>query len=242
MPISYVLDGEQRNSSVTLQGPSWGPHTLIFHAEGLSENQQHKLVISTVTSDKGWYLDYIVYHTKDSQSVTPTGQPSHSKNQSRTGAIVGGVLGAIFLLVLVILGIIFYKRRKPKADYAIIPTRRDNADTRSIRSVRSTSGLVNDVGMRQASSSTPNGILRSAASSTTAVEQHRVRISESASVSRSSFGNGSSSSQTYGMSSSRPSITQSRNSSPKVQSDGGLPTTGTYGSRVPVTPSTFIKE
>lgn len=175
-----MLDGVQMNTSNTPQGYTWGAHTIIFHAEGLSENQ-HTLSMSTQTSTDGWYLDYIVYTTKNSSRLSaPAFQLSSGENRPTTGVIIGGILGGVFLLIVLLVVGFFLKRRKAKTKDVLPLTNRGNSETRSIRSVRSISGAS----IGRSNSGIYRGIIGVGTSSSTVFERSGIRVSETTSTSR----------------------------------------------------------
>ncbi|KIM22498.1 hypothetical protein M408DRAFT_283643 [Serendipita vermifera MAFF 305830] len=172
------------DTAPTSQGFTWGAHSIVFYAKDLLEGQQHTLVMSVAPSDVAWYLDYLIYRTKNTTSVSAIEGPPRDRGTpaSKIGAIVEGVLGGVFLISLVFLGICLFKRRSQGASVSRRKTSapyNGGGDTRSIRSVQSMGGSINESSL--AFTRTPSSILKNSGSFGTAGERPRIRISEGAS-------------------------------------------------------------
>ena len=240
LPISFTLDGSQRNSTVTSQGSTIGAHTILFQADGLSETQEHTLVISALPSTNAWYLDYIVYKTNNATTSLSIRQQPPAR-PSKIGAIAGGVVGGVVLIACIVFGVFFFIRRRRRQEAASKST--DAIPLARMRSTRSASGSVD--GARPYSVRAPSGILRSGVSFASVVERERqrVRISETGSVARASVGvtspsilSGQDTSQTG----SQATPTPPRESAPNVQYGGGFQSSG-GGTEVPVAPPPLIR-
>lgn len=185
--IGYIIDGLQKDAYLTSRSQY---HTILIHEEELSADKEHTIVIPMSLSSSSWHLDYIVYGTirPNNGPATAPQSPDQSPN---TGAIVGGVIGGVLLAAFIALGCMWLRRRRQKQKSTapeVVFTSRSSADTRSIRSVRSTSGTTSGIGTSQTGLSTPSGILKHGLSSSAAAEKLRIRISETASTSRVSVG------------------------------------------------------
>ncbi|TFY81569.1 hypothetical protein EWM64_g2443 [Hericium alpestre] len=113
------------NTSYQSNGPKAlnRPRELLFFADGLQEDNHQLLVTNQGGSDSGGLsIDFAVVSTTDPDNMTglstaadtvrATKSPSHSVP---VGAIVGGVVGVLALLVLAVLGIWYlrvYRRRR----------------------------------------------------------------------------------------------------------------------------------
>ncbi|EAU88910.1 hypothetical protein CC1G_10556 [Coprinopsis cinerea okayama7 len=150
---TYSLDGGEP-VTFDIQGlPS--TYTLrnqyYFELEDLEPGVEHTLVVEHKGSSTPLVLDYLLVEEGDFRmptnptKVTPSmddSSPSssarvsepahHSKDKPPVGAIVGGVIGGLALIVILILGILFYKRRSrrhnavngtplPPAPYTEVP-------------------------------------------------------------------------------------------------------------------------
>ena len=164
-------------------------HMVLFNEEELPEDKEHTLVTPPSFSSHQWYPEYIIYKTKGSNTGTATAPQSpspsldsQSSTQSlNTDAIVGEVIGGLFLITFIALGSISVKQRhrKQKSTASEVAFRSRNiAYTRSIRSVRPTSGTTSGIGAPQTGLSTPSGILKNGVSSPATIEPLRIRISD----------------------------------------------------------------
>ena len=107
--IEFLVDGVNIGN---FTGPQNAPilrHTPFFHVDGLSDTQEHMIVMNTLTSNL-WYLDYVVYKTENSalaggggggQRIGQTGGSPSSPNVGLiVGAVIAAVLGTVALLVI----------------------------------------------------------------------------------------------------------------------------------------------
>uniref|UniRef100_A0A0W0F8G9 Transmembrane protein n=1 Tax=Moniliophthora roreri TaxID=221103 RepID=A0A0W0F8G9_MONRR len=104
-------------------------NTLLFHAGNLSADTLHSLEI---TNDGGGSLILAVNGTTafDSRNQTsmsilpgnPTSTPgsnSPSRPSSHLGAILGGVFGGLALVVLIAIGILFFRKRRQRSKHLV---------------------------------------------------------------------------------------------------------------------------
>lgn len=127
-PISsYALDGTTSvYAADKVEQPVYGQ--LFYNSPTLSDGE-HTLLVTNMGSGALW-IDYIVYAPSVSSSsiltsrtVTPTtpglGAPtsgtglpgSNSKSSIPIPAVVGGAVGALILIIALIFGVLYYRRR-----------------------------------------------------------------------------------------------------------------------------------
>jgi hypothetical protein len=120
--IEFLIDGVHNSTFIGLQSAGIIRHTPFLHVEGLSDTREHTVTMNTLTSN-WWYLDYMVYTTRNSAIAGGGGsqgsQDTGGGTSPNVGAIVGGVVAGVFVLVgLLALAFIVARRRRAQRDLA----------------------------------------------------------------------------------------------------------------------------
>lgn len=99
--VGFSVDGVE---STMFTGPRNGQtvrHTPFFHVEGLSNDREHVIEMSSLTPNT-WYLDHIVYTTQDSAGGDTSDQVSEWTGATRQPAVIaGGVMGVLTVVIAV---------------------------------------------------------------------------------------------------------------------------------------------
>ncbi|KAF8532540.1 hypothetical protein JB92DRAFT_3192678 [Gautieria morchelliformis] len=122
-PYTVTLDNQEPDSfqglGFDLASNLQYPQTLLYLADGLSENVDHTVALTNSNSDgnRPFIFDFaVVRSTHNLTAATPISDGS-SKHHTAVGTIVGGVLGALALIaVLGISAIILVRRRRRRGD------------------------------------------------------------------------------------------------------------------------------
>ncbi|KAK1225680.1 hypothetical protein PQX77_011372 [Marasmius sp. AFHP31] len=115
---NFILDGSLEksyawNRPLDRKGTEY--NTEVFRKEGL-ENRLHTLDVETGKKDYNVYIafDYATYTVEEPDEIKPNGTSS-SKNVL-TGAIAGGVVGGLALIVGILLALFVCRRRRNMVD------------------------------------------------------------------------------------------------------------------------------
>ncbi|PIL37338.1 hypothetical protein GSI_01031 [Ganoderma sinense ZZ0214-1] len=122
----YALDGGNSTTFSTYSVPDSRVNEVdgqLFFDSGTLSDESHVLVINVTTASEGapYLLDYIrvvatnppASTTTTSSTGTPTALPSAGSSKSNVAPIVGGVVGGVVgLLLLVVTGFFYWRRRK----------------------------------------------------------------------------------------------------------------------------------
>ena len=122
--VAFFVDGVYVKNFTGSQNASILRHVPFFHVDGLSDTQEHNIVMDTLNSN-GWFLDYVVYKTENStltggagggdQHVGEAGGGTSSPN---AGLIVGAVVAAVVgVAALLVIGFVLVRRYRARRDH-----------------------------------------------------------------------------------------------------------------------------
>ena len=123
--ISFALDGVSSGTWTGSQDLPVIRHNLFFHKDGLSDTQEHSIVMTT-SSRRGWYLDYFIVHSTVTTTVSSTssagstnsGTGDSSANGAPNVGLIAGAAAGCVIGVIILAGIIFVlmRRRRSRQD------------------------------------------------------------------------------------------------------------------------------